>query len=308
MTAYATSSSGYEAIFKGALPNIIAFFAASTKKVYKQSDLSKLLAKHHVEWQFYMDIPVRVFTKLLCSHSIMRKVDLTFGPNKSRKETRYLWGEPSVYELAYSLKNHSYFTHHTASYLHKLTESVTKTIYLNFEQSKRPPTSILSQEAIDLAFSNSVRVSNNRAQYEDKTICLLNGMHTGHLGVVELIGEKGEKIYLTSIERTLIDIAVRPVYSGGVIEVLNIYRRASKNMSVKRLYEIYQTMGYVYPYHQVIGFYLDRSNAYEEKAINLFSGITKPFNFYLTHKMGKTSYSEKWRLFYPIEFDSGDMG
>ena len=34
------------------------------------------------------------------------------------------------------------------------------------------------------------------------------------------------KIRLTNIERTLIDIAVRPVYSGGVFEVLKAYRLA----------------------------------------------------------------------------------
>jgi predicted transcriptional regulator of viral defense system len=152
--------------------------------------------------------------------------------------------------------------------LHGLTESTPKTIYLNSEQSKRPPTNVLSQEAIDMAFRNSVRTSNNRAQYENKTICLLNGMYTGQLGVIELIGEKGEEIHLTGIERTLIDIAVRPVYSGGVSEMLNIYRRASKKTSVRQLYEIYRKLDHVYPYHQVIGFYLDRAGVYEEKAIN----------------------------------------
>jgi len=75
-------------------------------------------------------------------------------------------------------------------------------------------------------------------------------------------------------------------------------------ISVKHLYELFKKMGYIYPYHQVIGFYLDRAGVYEEKDINLFSKINMPFNFYLTHKMGETFFSDKWKLFYPKEFDS----
>ena len=295
--------SPYQQMLDKALPDISALFDSSARKVYKQRDIRKMLAKHSVEWHFYLGIPIRTFTKHLCDQSAMKKVVLVFGKNRSRKETRYIWGNASVYELALSLKNHSYLTHHSAAYLHQLIEIIPDTIYLNSEQSRRTTTSALTQEAIDLAFRNSVRISNNVAQYDNKTICLLNGMYTGQLGVVELIGEEGEELHLTGIERTLIDIAVRPVYSGGVLEVLTIYRNASNKISPKRLIEIYKKMGYVYPYHQVIGFYLDRAGGYDEKDINLFYQIDMPFNFYLTHKMGETSFSDKWKLFYPKELD-----
>lgn len=193
----------YIAQLQEALPEIKAFFEMSTRKVYKQIELSKLFRKHQLTWHIYSDVPIKVFVKHLCENTPMKKIELFFGKSKSRKETRYLWGKASIYEIAFSLKNHSYFTHHTAAHLHGLTENPPKTIYLNSEQSKRPPTNVLSQEAVDMAFRNSVRISNNRAQYQNKTICLLNGMHTGQLGVIESISEKGEKIRLTSIERTL---------------------------------------------------------------------------------------------------------
>lgn len=214
-----------------------------------------------------------------------------------------MWGDASVFELALSLKNHSYFTHHTAAYLYGLTKENQKAIYLNYEQSKRSSTSVLTQEAIDLAFRNPVRVSKNTANFKDMTIYLLNGMYTGRLGVTELIGDRGEKLQLTDIERTLIDAAVRPVYSGGVSEVVSIYRTAHDRVSVKRLFDIFKKLDYIYPYHQIIGFYLERAGVYEDKDINLFYSIDMPFNFYLTHKMGETSYSKKWRLYYPEELD-----
>jgi hypothetical protein len=297
------SSSIYEVMFIESLQGIIAFFDEADRKVYKQSDISKIITKQRVQWHFYLDTPVRAFTKHLCDHTIMKKVELVFGVNKTRKETRYLWGDVSIYELALSLKNHSYFTHYTAAHLHGLTKKNPKTIYLNFEQSKRSSTNVLTQEAIDLAFGNPVRVSKNTAKFKDMTICLLNGMYTGRLGVTELIGDKGEKLQLTSIERTLIDTAVRPVYSGGVPDVISIYQAAHDKVSVRRLFDIFKKLDYIYPYHQVIGFYLERAGVYDDKDINLFHGIDMPFIFYLTHKMGETSYSEKWRLYYPKDLD-----
>lgn len=293
----------YIPLLQEVLPEIKNFFETSAQGVYKQIDLSKILNKYHLTWQIYADVPVRAFIRYICKHTDMKKVELFFGKSKSRKETRYLWGDASVFELALSLKNHSYFTHHTAAYLHGLTKKALKTIYLNFEQSKRSSTGVLTQEAIDLAFRNSVRVSKNTAKFEDITICLLNGMHTGRLGVTELFGDKGEKLQLTSIERTLIDTAVRPVYSGGVSEVISIYQAAHNKVSVKRLFDIFKKLDYIYPYHQVIGFYLERTDVYEDEDINLFRRIDMPFNFYLTHKMGETSYSQKWRLYYPKELD-----
>jgi hypothetical protein len=297
------SSSLYEAVFKESLPEIIKHFDAADRKVYKQSDISRILTKQFIQWHFYLDMPVRAFTKHLCEQTIMKRVDLVFGLNKLRKETRYLWGDASVFELALSLKNHSYFSHLTAAYLHSLTQEKLKAIHVNFEQSKRFSSSVLTQEAIDLAFRNNVRVSKNTTKFKDMTIYLLNGMYTGRLGVTEKIGVKGEKLQLTGIERTLIDASVRPVYSGGVSEVINIYRAAFNKISVKRLFNLFKKLDYIYPYHQVIGFYLERAGLYADKDINMFYRIDRPFDFYLTHKMGETTYSKKWRLYYPKELD-----
>lgn len=38
-----------------------------------------------------------------------------------------------------------------------------------------------------------------------------------------------KKIRVTDLERTLIDIAVRPAYSGGVFEVLEAFKNALKD-------------------------------------------------------------------------------
>ncbi len=220
-------------------------------------------------------------------------------PFKTRPETRYFWGDASVYELALSLREVSYLTHQTASYLNGLTDYEPSNIYVNSEQLKKASKGVLTQEGIHLAFKNPMRVTKSYAQYNGKTIWLLNGKYTGCYGVTEVEYEAREVLRLTNIERTLIDIAVRPAYSGGVTEVLKAYRLAKNKVSLESLAETLRILNYTYPYHQVVGFYLEKAGIYEENMVNNFLQFGLDYDFYLTHNMKEMSYSEKWRLFYP---------
>ena len=108
---------------------------------------------------------------------------------------------------------------------------------------------------------------------------------------------------LTDIERTLIDIAVRPFYAGGVAEVLQAYRAAAANLSVNRLAATLRKLGYVYPYHQAVGFYLDASGTYDPALVDLFfERFEYEFDFYLTYNMEDTEYVPKWRIHVPRGF------
>ena len=77
-------------------------------------------------------------------------------------------------------------------------------------------------------------MSQNVIDYEDVRICLINGMHTGQLGVIEeqVTYDTAEpvRVRFTNIERTLIDMTVRPIYAGGVFEVLKAYRLARERV------------------------------------------------------------------------------
>lgn len=220
-------------------------------------------------------------------------------PLPHRPETRYVWGEVSPLALALSLKPASYLTHFSAMAFHELTPQVPKTIYVNVEQ--RPQVSnplSLSQEGIDRAFRRPQRVTTNTAVHEGIRFVIINGKHTGQLGVIDAELATGERIRVTSIERTLIDIAVRPAYSGGVARVLEAYGNALPRLNPKALSQTLTTMGYVYPYHQAIGFYLERAGA-APKTLALFREQPMDFDFYLAHGMREVEFLEPWRLWVP---------
>jgi predicted transcriptional regulator of viral defense system len=188
--------------------------------------------------------------------------------------------------------------------LHELTEQIPKTIYVNQEQSPKPkPTQQLEQKRIDFAFRQSPRVTKNKARFKETTITLLSGKFTNDAGVETIqTSLQGGPFRVTDIERTLIDCCVRPFYSGGIFEVMKAFTLAKDNVSIQKLTELLKRLDYTYPYHQVIGFYLEKAKYPIESQEILLTQFDYRFDFYLTHGIKKPRYSEKWRLFYPEGF------
>lgn len=265
--------------------------------VLTRAQIDRILFENREFWRVSVSTTVQNFIDFLLKETKLKIIKLKFP---SRTMDRYIWEDASTFEIVSSLKPDSYFTHYTAVYLHELTEQIPKKLYLNFEQpAKSKVERSLSQQRIKSAFMRPWRVSKNISSYKDYKICLLNGMFTGKLGVIETASPDGKKIYVTNIERTLIDIAVRPVYSGGVFEVLKAYRLARLKVSINKLSAMLEKLNYIYPYHQAVGFYLDKAKVYKVSQIDLMQKFDMKYDFYLTHKMKNMSYSKKWRLYFP---------
>ncbi|MGA7511274.1 MAG: hypothetical protein WBW46_00175 [Candidatus Sulfotelmatobacter sp.] len=280
-----------------AKPDIVKFLDESSRRVYNKSELARVLTSNRGFWRLTQGTGVNQFISFLMENSKLTEVGLT-AENYSGF-VRYAWGEVSAYQVALSVKPRSYLSHGTAVSLHGLTDQIPKTIYVNQEQSPKPaPKGELTQGAIDRAFSNQQRRSAYILAYERQRIVLLSGKNTGNLGVVKVTGPLQEQLDVTSIERTLIDIAVRPIYAGGVFQVLEAYKSAKDRLSVNTLIATLKKLDYVYPYHQIIGFYMQRAG-YEEKRYGRLEKLGLNFDFYLTYGMKEPEFDSHWRLHYP---------
>jgi hypothetical protein len=280
-----------------ARPDIIKSFEGSPKRVYTKSDLARVLSSNRAFWRLTQGTTVDYFIRFLTDTSRLRQISLA-SANYSGF-VRYAWGEVSSYQVALAVRPRSYLSHGTALLLHGLTDQVPKTIYANQEQSPKPVSSgELTQGAIDRAFSNQQRRSGYVLEYEQWRIVLLSGKNTGNLGVVKIAGPLQEQLDVTSVERTLIDIAVRPIYAGGVFQVLDAYKAAREHVSVNTLIATLKKLNYVYPYHQVIGFYMQRAG-YEDKRYERLKNLGLNFDFYLTYGMKQPEFDQQWRLRYP---------
>jgi predicted transcriptional regulator of viral defense system len=229
----------------------------------------------------------------------LQKVRLPFP---YRTETRFAWGDVPTYELIQSLAADGYFSHYTAMHFHGLTNQIPKTVYFNVEQPASAGGGHLTQESIDRAFGAKCRTSNNIITFRDLRICRLNGGNTHQLGVINFKTEDNEPIRITDIERTLIDAVVRPAYAGGIGEIAEAFRAAVNRLSPKKLTDYLRKLDFTYPYHQAIGFYLERTGSYKKSQIELLRQFPIEFDFYLNYQIKNPAYNERWRLFVPQRF------
>lgn len=285
--------------FKIAQPNIEKYLDDLPQKVFYAKDLKKMLEENRQSWGLTQTLSTEKFIAELINQSRLHEIPL-YSPNYNKTLTRYSWDvNPSIYQVALLIKPNSFFSHYTALFLHKLTQQIPKTIYLNTEQSEKPSLSkTLEQSRIDLAFKGKGRTTQYFFNFKDWKIYCISGKNTGNLGVEDLQISKSEKAPVTSIERTLIDISVRPIYAGGIYQVLDAFKEAKGKFSVDKLMAVLKQIDYTYPYHQVIGFYMERAG-YSESQLNLIRKIKRKYDFYLDYDMKGKSYSKEWKLYYP---------
>ncbi len=265
-----------------------------------RDDLQRIASPETIEkWGLPPGISFGRIVDFLCRNADLRDVRFEFP---GRNVHRYLVGRVSPFEVVQTLKPNAYFTHYSAMYLHGLTDQVPKIIYLNFEQHLAAGGGTLTQTGIDRAFKGKCRVSHNVAAYDEFQVTVLNGANTGHLGVIEIDSSDGARLRTTGLERTLIDTTVRPVYSGGVIEVARAFVESRARLSVPVLVNMLQKLNFTYPYHQSIGFYLERAGGYEPSEIELLRQFPMEFDFYLDYHMRRTEYHPRWRLHVPKGF------
>lgn len=285
-----------------AAADIVKAIEAEPRHVFTLNQLSHVLLDNREDWRLAQSATVRGFVAFL-QRKGLKEILIEFQHPGIKPITRYIWKDASPYELGQSLKERAYLSHGSAVFLHALTDQLPKSIYVNQEQSPKPaPSGPLMQPNIDRAFASKQRQTQAIASYDDGwQFVILNGKHTEQFGVKGIDAE-GATLRVTGIERTLIDITVRPAYAGGVFQVLNAYRGAKDRASVGNVLAALKALDYMYPYHQAIGFYMQRAG-WPASRYDRLKKIGLQHDFYLAHDMREKAYSEEWRLFYPEGFE-----
>lgn len=216
-----------------------------------------------------------------------------------RAEKLYLWRNPGEYEIMPVLRPNGYYSHLSAMHFHGLLSASPSSVYFNCEQPVRPRTGKLEQSRIDNAFRKKQRITTSRTKYNANEYWLLSGKNTENYGVAT-INVNDSEIRVTNVERTLIDITVRPAYAGGVNSVIEGYRLAQPKVSAFEMSKTLRVLDYIYPYYQSIGFYMEAARNYSAEDVQMFLDFnTFDYDFYLDYAMENPEYSNRWKLYYP---------
>lgn len=268
-------------------------------RAFRLADLMRLFREHKAEIRGSSKQAFGQFLEELLETGDLREAILRPQQANYKDIPRYVWRGCTALEIASTLKAKSYLSHGTAMFLHGLTKQLPRTFYVNREQSpKPPPTGPLRQQNIDRAFRSRQRASNYIFTYERNRYVLLAGKSTHDYGVIETTGPAGEPQRVTDVARTLVDITVRPTYAGGVVEVLHAYEAARPTVAARDILDTLDAVDHLYPYHQAIGFYMQRAG-YSASDLDRLRERGLDHDFYLTHKMPESAYDPSWRIFHP---------
>lgn len=285
--------------------DILAHFDnLESRLIFRYQDIANVLSGNREFWRLAKNTTVKGFIAFLLKEGRLQHHILA-AENYDQEHHRYTWGDdPTFVELVLSLKKSSYITHGSAAAFHGLNDLILRTVYVNQEQSPKVKNKgLILQANIDRAFSRKQRVSNFTISNPGtpQTALIVNGKNTRLLGVEKFTSSRGEKILITDLERTLIDIVVRPIYSGGISEIIESYTRAKESISTNILRSYLKQLDYSYPYHQAIGWYMEKAG-YEKSRLSLMRELGLEFNFYLTYGMENTQFDETWKLHIPRGF------
>jgi len=252
---------------------------------------------HRKEWGMANVAIEEIFGALLQQKLVVKA---EFISNRYDAIVRYLRGEHSVEELALSLQRNSFLSHGTALTVHGIAP-LGKIIYVNREQSPKSQSGEITQAGIGVAFRNKQRQSQYTLNCLKMKYMLLSGKHTRRAGVIR-VKISGRQLDATDIERTLIDVVVRPAYAGGIENVVMAYMKVVNEIDIDHMIDILREVGHAYPYHQAIGFLLERAGR-TAKDCEKFLALGQQFDFYLDYKIKNPTFNQKWRLYYPPSLD-----
>lgn len=292
--------------FQAAYQTIADYFQNTNIQAFTTFDLLNIFEKNRDIWKIASYRNAKHFFKYLENSGILKLKILTHQSTGSVK-TILSKSNASYYDIALTIKKDGYLSNYTAMSIHQLTLQIPKSIYVSFMKSgtlkNNSSTVTLSQDSIDQAFAKPQRITSEvyKSEIDNYRIVFVQkGYLEKEIGL-----ESNQGITYTDLERTLIDIVLRPAYSGGVFEILEAYVNAREVADTDKLYNYLNQLNYAYPYHQLIGFYLEKAK-YEEKRYLKFYKKVGDFKFYLTYNISNKQYDEKWKYIFLKVFNSAN--
>lgn len=289
--------------FDRASLQIVDFFNASKQQAYTTNDIQKIFESQREQWKIAQYRNYKHFITFLNNNRILILDTQNHEFHNSEKQILRK-KSCTPFDVGLTVKKDGYLCNYSAMQVHQLTLQIPKTVYISedkYEPYYEKSNIELEQESVDKAFSKPQRVSKEsyKSEYDGFRYVYLQKKHNSiNIGITTING-----LAVTDLERTLIDIAVRPAYSGGAFQILEAFNKVKGKLNLDKLDSYLQKLDYIYPYHQLLGFYLDLAGFPEEK-LKLFLDKKSHINFYQTYNLTNKKLNQKWGVYYPTGLEA----
>lgn len=277
------------------------YFQQQDSRAYTGLNLFRIFEKEKRSWGLKKNFSAEKILEYCLQQGIFEQHK--YLNNRDEIKTIFSYHTKDFLTIISALKPDSYFSYLTAMHFHGLAPINKNTFYLNSEKStyENPrQDNPLTQQKIDEAFYYDPKQSTNTNTFKRKAIIVTNGKRTDRLGVISTVNSEQHYSY-TDLERTLIDIVIRPIYAQDVSQVLKAFKKARQKINLDKLKSYLEKLNYLYPYDQAIGFYLTRAG-YKKRESRIFKRESI-FDFYLIHGEQDLEYNAEWKIYYPAELD-----
>jgi len=293
-----------ESRLKTIRPTIEAWLENRPSASYSEAELRGILALKRTEWRIPSYVGTGHFIDFLLENTKLEPVKIVApGTRTISDPVRYSWGSADPFLLGLSLRKRSYLTYSTALLLHGLTDQIPQTIFVTSEQRHKGEPKLISQTGIAKAFSKKQRESNLAYLALGYRYVIIEGSYIDESELCSLYSPMGKStVQASGLERTLIDICVRPSYAGGIFQILEAYKRSRTVVNLSKLLSILRAHSYSYPYQQAIGFYLEKAG-FSRGEVEPFHRMISQYDFYLGYALIETTYVPRWKLYVPRGFE-----
>ncbi len=248
------------------------------------------------------------FITYLLKHELVSLFEFENNINDKKIYISKYFNDKSDYakaiEIATLLIHKSYLSYFSSMYYHNLTQQLPKRIYLSVERKSNAPHNELQQEVINKALCKDGRKPTVVLSILGYEIYLLHSKEANRVGI-KIVQLYDKDYRITTLERTLIDIVVRNDLSGGIEEVVQVYKKAfqeyKKDISINKIIFILKKLNYIYPYHQVVGYLLSKSGFNASKFKKEFEFKN---DFFLTRgiineDINNLDYDDEFKIYIP---------
>tara|TARA_R110000764_G_scaffold234856_1_gene328999 strand:+ start:2162 stop:3049 length:888 start_codon:yes stop_codon:yes gene_type:complete len=284
--------------FDRASSEITSFFKRSTSKAYTTNDIQEIFNTNRDIWRIAGYRNYKNFITYLSDNKILI-LDVQNHEYRTSKKQILRKHNCTPFDVGLTVKKEGYLSNYSAMQIHQLTLQIPKTIYISEDKTSSNDhvgNVILEQSSVDKAFSKPQRIATEsyKSEYDGFKYVYLKRKHKfTNIGVARI-----NNLAVTDLERTLIDIAVRPAYSGGAFQILEAYKNSRGKVNPDKISTYLDELDYIYPYHQLVGFYLDLAG-FDDKDLKQFSNKKSNINFYQTYNLSNKKLNTKWGIYYP---------